>query len=73
MAIYTSLSGCPGGAHGTSTLKESFIQLWIQPPYSLLMFTNIIYNHVSTGRGLFYRHEVGGLAFTDELTYHTTI
>ena len=36
------------------------------------MLANIIYNHVSTGRGGFYRHEVGGLASISEQTYRTT-
>jgi len=43
------------------------------PPCSLLMLANIIYNHVSTGRGRFYRLEVGGLAFTEVQTFHTII
>ena len=37
------------------------------------MLTNIIYNHVSTGRGGFYRYEVGGHAFIEEHIYHITI
>ena len=41
------------------------------PPRSLLMLTNIIYNHVSTGRGRFYRLEVGGLTSIEEHTNHT--
>ena len=41
-------------------------------PCSLLMLTNIIYNHVYTGRGRFYRLEFGGLAFIEEHTYHMT-
>ena len=37
------------------------------------MLSYIIYNRVQNGRGFFYRLEDGGLAFTDELTYHTYI
>ena len=43
------------------------------PPCSLLKSANIIYNHVSTGGGRFYRLEGGGLAFIEEQTHHTTI
>jgi len=34
---------------------------------------DITYNQLSTGRGWFYRLEVGGLAFIEERTYHTSI
>ena len=40
-------------------------------PSSLLMSTNIIYNHVFIARGWFYRLEGVGLTFVEEPTYHT--
>jgi hypothetical protein len=48
-----------------------FLKPLFYPTYPLLMSASIIYNHVSTGRGEFYRLEAVGLGLIEEHTYHT--